>query len=384
MVASAGKMAVNSASRHSQGDIASFRNFSVQLLFARKKEKSSDEKWVARIKAQAGVFESQLYKNADSLDSYIDRTTLKLRIAKLANAFASHFKEAKRNSMRSSVSSMTSLGSLDANFANVDLRRASVESMVSGQMNLRESISSVASSGSGGSGPLLNNLTRPDSFRSVSSGSAMPAAMVGTNLNNLMGNNMGGMAGSMGMQPPAGSMGMQPQSQNNQQVQQQLLAMQQQQQRLLAQQMNMGGQGGGNPMLAAQAAMMGNNNMAMLQQMQQQSSMSMNMMQQQQNLMQQRQQNSMGINMMQNPNAALMLGNNGMNMMNINMSNVLSTGVGGMGNMQGINLMNNPMMGSRDSITMPPPGMMNASGMVQRPPGSSDDPNPLSPGSFNW
>ena len=355
----------------------------VKLLFDRKKEKSSDEKWVARIKAQAGIFESQLYKNAHSLDAYVDRSTLKHRIAKLANAFASHFKQAKRNSTRSSVSSMTSLGSLDTNSAYVDLRRASMESMANSATvlmnaaNVRgdQSVSSTPSAAAVARGNIMNGLARAqsDSFRRASGGESLRGSMVGGNTNNVMGNNMG-MAGSMEMQ--------QQQSQNTQQLQQQLLAMQQQQ-RVLAQQMNMGCQGGGNPMMAA--AMMGNNNMAMLNQMQQQqaNSINMNMMQQQPNLMQQRQQNAMGLNMMQNPSAAIMMGNNGMNMMNMNISNVIPNG-GGMGNMQGMNFGNNPMMGSRDSMSMPPPGMMNASDMGHRPPGLNEDPNTMSPGSFNW
>lgn len=368
-----------------------------QLLFSRKKEKNPDEKWISRVKAQARAFESQLYKNSASLEGYTDVTTLKRRIAKLADAFAHHFRQAKRrgNSMRSSTSSvvsMSSLGSLGDHFSNVELRRSSagsLPSMATGSTGM------LMQSATTNPGPMMNNLARaqsdsfipnnPNNLRRASSGGPknMSSSMVGGDLNNPMGNdNMG----AMGMQ--------QQQPQNNQQLQQQLLAnIQQQQQRLLAQQMNMGGGGqmagaGNNPMMGSQAAMMGNNGMAMLNQMPQQQAnpinmnMNMNMLQQQQNLLQQ-QQNAMCLNMMQNPNATMLLGNNGINMMNMNMNMNMQRVIpgptnGSMGSMQGMNMGNIPSMGSRDSTSMPRPGMRRQSGSNDES-GSS-----MSPGSFLW
>jgi len=126
------------------------------------------------------------------------------------------------------------------------------------------------------------------------------------------------------------------------------------------------------------------NQMQQQQQQQQTNPMMMNLMQQQQNLLQQ-QPNSMGLNMMQNANAAMMMGNNGINAMGMNI--IPGTSMGAMGNMQGMNFGNDSLLGSQEMLTMPPPAMINAaglSGMPNRQPGMNDDASPLSPGSFHW
>ena len=169
--------------------------------------------------------------------------------------------------------------------------------------------------------------------------------------------------------------------------------------------MNMGGgqmnQGNNSMMMSGQASIMGNNGMAMLNQMQQQqqqqaqaNSMNLNMMQQHNLLRQQQhQQNTMGINMMQqNPNAATMIrnnaslmGNNGMTMINMNLQSVIPgpTNGGGIGNMPVMSLTNHSGMGSRDSITMPPPGVLNVpTGVAQMQSVLSDDLNSMSPDRF--
>ena len=364
------------------------------MLFARKKEKNPDEKWVARLKAQARAFESQLYKNASSLESYNDRTTLKRRIAKLADAFASYFKQAKQRKsfLQNSSSNRSNTASLSR-----DLQRRSMDSRpnsLAGNLRRQQSLPVPANNVSKLPGPLMNNLSRAQSeslvqtssnFNRPSATSNMAPSIAPGNFNNMMGNNLVGMMGtSMGMQQ-------QQQQQNNQQLQQQLLAsIQQQQQQVMARQMAMGGgqgQGPGN-MMSAQAGMMTNNGMSILNQMQQQQQQSnpmiMNLMQQQQNLMQQ-QPNSMGLNMMQNANAAMMMGNNGMNAMNMNI--IPGTSMGGVGNMQGMNFGNDSLLGSQEMLTMPPPGMLNTAGMPGMPnrqPGMNDDTSPLSPGSFHW
>ncbi len=365
------------------------------MLLARKREKNLDEKWVARLKAQARAFESQLYKNATSLESYKDCTTLKRRIAKLADAFASYFKQAKqRKSLLRNPSaeqtSMSVLGSLDVHLSDDDLPGTSMESLPSSLTgrkvsNLRRQISLPVASNSVSllPGPLMNNIARAQSdtmgatghnFGRISSGSNMSSSMVGGNFSSMMSSNLGGMMGPMGMQQ---------QQQNNQQLEQQLLASIQQQ-RAMARQMGIGGgqaQTGNHSLMTGQATMMGNNGMSMLSQMQQQSTnpMMMNLMQQQQSLLQQ-QQNSMGLNMMQNPNATMMMGNNGINVMNMNMPNVIPA----VGNMQGMNFGSSSMMGSQESMMMPPPGMLNTQGMTNRLSGANDDTSPLSPGTFHW
>lgn len=374
----------------------------VQMLFARKKEKNPDEKWVARLKAQARAFESQLYKNASSLESYNDRTTLKRRIAKLADAFASYFKQAKQRknflqTSSSNRSNTSALISMDTNLTDVDLQPRSMDSLpnsLAGNLRRQQSLPAPSNSVTTLPGPLMNNLSRAQSeslvqtatnFNRPSGSSNISSSMVPGNFNSMMGNNLVGMMGNtMGMQQQ------QQQQSNNQQLQQQLLAsIQQQQQQVMARQMAMGGgqaQGPGN-MMSGQAGMMPNNGMSILNQMQQQQQqnpMLMNLMQQQQNLLQQ-QPNSMGLNMMQNPNAAMMMGNNAMNAMNMNI--IPGTSMAGVVNMQGMNFGNDSMLGSQEMLTMPPPGMMNNTGMPgmsNRQPGMNDDTSPLSPGSFHW
>lgn len=335
------------------------------------------------------------------MESYKDRTTLKRRIAKLADAFASYFKQAKqRKSIMQNAStrraSMPSLGTLDVHLSDSALPQSSMGQLPNSLANTdgpnlrrQQSLPAVPNPVSTMSGPLINNLGRVQSetlgqtgasFGGTSGNSNMSSSIIGANFNTMMGSNLSDIMGPMSMQQ---------QSQNNQQLQQQFMANMQQQQRVVARQMSIGGvqnQPGNNPLMSGQAAMMGNNGMSILSQMQQQQTnpMMMNLMQQQQNMFQQ-QQNSLGLNMMQNPSAAMMMGNNGMNMMNMSMQNVIpGPSIGGIANMQGMNFSSDAFMGCNETMTMPPPGMLNNPGMPHRHSGTNDDPSPLSPGTFHW
>jgi hypothetical protein len=74
------------------------------------------------------MLESQLYKNSASLEAYLNRATLKGRLGKLASAITSHYKQALKDSnsvKRGSAFSTSSLASLEDDFSDSKLRRAS-------------------------------------------------------------------------------------------------------------------------------------------------------------------------------------------------------------------------------------------------------------------
>lgn len=347
-------------------------------MLARKKQKMTDAKWVARVKAQARAFEAQLYRNADSLEGYRDVTTLKKRIARLANAFASHFKKAKGekgSSSRRSISSISTTGSLEKHFSNADLRRSSLASMASTATNRSSQIQGFRDDSLSTSAlnpdPILGNLVRTQGGNTFNSSLRRSSGGSMTNESVNGGNSM------MGNLEPNG-MGLaqqfQPNNAQQQQLQQQLLQMQQQM--ALAKQLGIT-QGANN--VAGQVAMMGNgNSLMMLNQLQQQSMMNarnLNMAQQRNLMNQHQQQNAIGLgnNVIQNSNSGMMMGNNNMNM---NLQSVLPTG-----NTLGIN-MGNGAMNRRDSAMMPPPGMLNGQGGNQSQ--SSNNNSTPSGGAFNW
>lgn len=109
-----------------------FRLFvvSAKLLLARKK--NPDRLWLERVPIKAKTLEKQLYKNAASLEAYLNRATLKMRLGKLASAITSHYQQALRkdsiNKKRGSTVSVGSLASLEDAFSDTKLRRESSSS----------------------------------------------------------------------------------------------------------------------------------------------------------------------------------------------------------------------------------------------------------------
>jgi hypothetical protein len=100
-------------------------------LYARKKGKNPDRAWLERVPLKAKTLESQLYKNAASLEAYLNRSTLKVRLGKLASAITSHYKQAIQSRRTSTRSSSSSIASLENAFADAKLRRQSSSSIQS-------------------------------------------------------------------------------------------------------------------------------------------------------------------------------------------------------------------------------------------------------------
>jgi hypothetical protein len=270
------------------------------------------------------MLENQLYKNASSLEAYLSRSTLKVRLGKLASAITSHYKkatQARRGSTRSSSSSISSLTSLENAFADSKLRRASSSSIPPLPSSLnnrcnndinntnmgRNDISNNNNNNNnrsnlGGVMPFVPNIrSQSDSFlpsSGISKASASLSSLSSTNDNNISnqnaitrtGNNTNLAGGSLG----GGALGTDVISNE---FQQQFLASIRQQQQNLVRQMSAGGSN--SSVINAPPAnttpnmsMMGvGGNFAMLNpqpMMQQHSAMTMNLLQQQQ---QQQQQN---------------------------------------------------------------------------------------------
>ena len=357
-----------------------------QLLLARKNKGVSHEKWVARVKAQTRAFESQLYKNAGSLEEYKDMITLKKRIARLANAFTSYFRNAKERggvqarNPTSNATGSAAVDSLNSYHNRAYVRQTSVQSAASNssrgsleQTKLHSEIAMPMPS-SINPNPLPSNLTRAGSDyfpagssnlsalarRSSDGSGGASTTMSGRNsMENLMQNNV----------PSGLRLSQQSQANNPQRLQEQILQLQQQM--ALARQMSIGQ--GSNDMMTAHRSTMGNGSeMMLLNQLQQQNPMNMNMnmniVQQQILLQQQRQQqNSMNLNLLQHTDGGLMAGNS---MMNMNMQNLLSGG-----DMQG--MLNNAMINRRSS-SMTSQQMPHGQGM------NTGDGNATLPGPFDW
>eukprot|EP00934_Nitzschia_sp_Nitz4_P005885 Nitzschia sp. Nitz4//scaffold39_size137210//79096//80589//NITZ4_003207-RA/size137210-augustus-gene-0.182-mRNA-1//1//CDS//3329550407//5875//frame0 len=315
-----------------------------QRLVARKKiQKPNDPIALPRIQAQARAFESQLYKNAASLEEYSERSTLKRRIAQLADRFFSHFQRAKQKSA----------SKLGDNMLKTDMPQSkqspSVHSLpgpLQGSNMSRRSTSTASSSAS-------------QSMESGKMGDFLPSGM-GQNANALTQSNQG----------------------VNPAVQQNLMTNLQQQQMMAAQQQASMLNLANNPQMLAQNQMMMNNGLPMFQMMQQQQQqggmMNMNMLQQQ-NLMR---QNAMNMAMMnqqqQQQQMATGGGAFGANMGGMGMNN---NPMGNMGAQQGMHLGNFPGMNMMNP-GMANPGMSNNATMPQQ----SNKPNgdTVSPQNFNW
>lgn len=107
--------------------------YRARLLQTRKKTHPTAE-WLQQLPHKARKLEERLYLSAPSLEAYLDKTTLKNRLKKLAQTITKQFFEAKRGrrSIRSSVSSQSTLGS-------------SITSQPSSVSTLRNSVTSVNS-----------------------------------------------------------------------------------------------------------------------------------------------------------------------------------------------------------------------------------------------
>lgn len=359
------------------------------------------------------MLETQLYRNSSSLEAYLDRTSLKARLGKLASAITSHFKDAvsvRKQGSRGSTNSIRSVpdsfGTTFGSLADDKNRRSSTGELPSGpamtSLRRQQSESAVGRQSVPMPGPASTKLRREQSEPVARSSSAQDAALnlpnKGTatghpnnNSNSNSNNNITPFGGNnvQAMFQQGTNNGQMPQ--HHQQQQQQFFSNIRQQQQNLVNQMSPQGVNN-NQFMAAQAAMMGGpNGMAMMNQMQQQNAMNnLNLLQQQnrqggmggmQNMMafqqQQLQQQNMGGAMFMNGN----IPNNNMNMMNFaSLPNVIpgATSTNNCNFQQQVN--NNSMM-ARDNMTMPPPMNANTPG---RKAGGNEEGSSLSPGSFNW
>ncbi|KAL3924051.1 MAG: hypothetical protein SGILL_001282 [Bacillariaceae sp.] len=411
-----------------------------KLLYARKKGKNPSRTWLERVPIKAKMLESQLYKNAASLEAYLNRATLKGRLGKLASAITSHYKQAahsRRSSTRSSASSISSLASLENAFADARLRRGSSSSLQSissqtskGNSKTAGNNTSPTNAGKNDGGMLFGANVRRQSDSILDSlgnkqNSAISSLLGGGNNAN---NNVNAMAQKSSSTASASN---NTNSKGMTKQQQQFLASIRQQQQELTRRLS-GGNSNNAGMLNNQAAaanpmmgMMGGANLNMLnpQALLQQNAMNMNLLQQQQQLqllqqqqgmvpnglnlhniavMQQQQQRQIHQNQQQNQ----MLGLGGapnnnamaMNMMNPNM---VIPGVGG-NRSQSMQAMLNQQVGlnanggngvnrnnSMDMMNMPPPGLnaqqrQNSAANNDGSTNNEEPQSPLSPGSFNW
>ena len=87
------------------------RLYSSALLKARKKGEPTKE-WLDQLPHKTRVLEDKLYKKARSLEEYVDRTTLKNRLRRLAVTIAAHYNESVKKSKRRSVGSLSSIATV--------------------------------------------------------------------------------------------------------------------------------------------------------------------------------------------------------------------------------------------------------------------------------
>jgi len=117
---------------------------SARLLKYRKKTQPTKE-WIYQLPHKVRRLEERLYRNAPSLEAYLDKATLKFRLKKLAGIIAKQFTEARRRRRASSLST-ASTGTI---FAGLDrssfLSRGSRSSTAGSAIGLRDSITSIDS-----------------------------------------------------------------------------------------------------------------------------------------------------------------------------------------------------------------------------------------------
>ena len=410
-------------------------------MYARKKEQNPSRSWLERVPLKAKMLEAQLYKNASSLEAYLNRSTLKIRLGKLASAITTHYKQAthsKRGSSRSSSSSISSLASLENAFTDARLRRDSAASINSLPTSNNNPINLGKSNDQSSAMPFAPNLRRQSDsiLETAHAGKKSPSVPIQSvsNTNNMSNNN--NVHNSLLLQNSNDAnfdtinSGMTSQ-------QQQFISNLRQQQQELARRFS-GGNSNSFPMNASSISnpamgMMNNGNFSMLNQQQsllqqQQNAMNMNMnmsLMQQQNLLmqqqQQQQQQPMGPGalslhnisimqqqqqrqMQQHQNSNSFMGFPGnrnsigsMNMMNSNLPPVIP----GVGTNIQMNMSNTSMMSSgnmnsnnsnlMDALNMPPPGMADSTTLTPQQRrattgniGNDEPASPLSPGSFNW
>jgi len=142
-----------------------------QLLFARKKD-NPGKKWLDRLPLKARMLETQLYRNAASLEAYLDRTTLKARLGKLASAITSHFKDAVTGRRRGSQESSNSIRSVPDSFGATP--STPFDSLAEPPKNRRSSTGGLSSGIP--SAPPMTGLRREQSESAVAS---QPAPMPG-------------------------------------------------------------------------------------------------------------------------------------------------------------------------------------------------------------
>jgi hypothetical protein len=279
-----------------------------KLLYARKRGKDATKTSLEKIPLKARMMESQLYKNSASLEAYLNRSTLKQRLGRLASAITSHYKKAAQGSgasKRSSTVSVSSLASLEGAFADAQLRRRESASSTMTNDTIESSMSQQRRTSSQMQRPIQPGMaSRSNSTSSnadIFSNDNM-GMLMNNNANNISNNGMG-MKGSMNSAIAAG---MTPEQQ------QQFLflqSLQQQQQFELTRKMSGGGGGisndqmmanaaaaaaATNPMMAMNAMMgAGGGNLAVMlnqqQQQQQQNMLNLSLLQQQQLFLQQQQ-----------------------------------------------------------------------------------------------
>ena len=346
------------------------------------------------------MLENQLYKNAASLEAYLDRSTLKGRLGKLASAITSHYKQAmdsRRPCERSSATtSIPSLGYEEGAFAETKLRRSSSESTplskassvppMTTELMRGESDSVFGASGSTAnhslsatSGP-LNSLSEIPNDKGNNSGKNKTPLRGNTSANNPL---LGPLSSNNNIMLNAGGR-IQPWATMNNMMMGS--GMNDSMNSGMGNAMNNamgGGLGGmGNGVGSGINNAMGggmNSGMLALHQLQHQQRALM-MQQQQQNmssmgmvnlaaLQQQQQQRPNGVMSMPNANA-------GMNMVNMSaLPNVIPGGGGAFPSFP---------MNNGNNASMPPPQPLNGMSTPGSGNASNDGTSPLSPGSFHW
>lgn len=137
-------------------------NFSARLLQARKTDIPS-EAWLRELPHKARKLEARLYRKAPSLEAYLDRTTLKIRLKVLARALVRQFSGLKRSSVVSARTSNDSSATIPSHTAPTSVllqANDSLRSFPMGFLNL-SSISSTQKSQSWSQG--RTSETQPES-----------------------------------------------------------------------------------------------------------------------------------------------------------------------------------------------------------------------------
>lgn len=92
---------------HSEEDVSKRMHMThrIMLLLQERKKTPCNDSWKKELPYKALKLERQLYKGAPSLKAYMDETTLKHRLRKVANAITTHVRLKKANAMQQHMTS---------------------------------------------------------------------------------------------------------------------------------------------------------------------------------------------------------------------------------------------------------------------------------------